>query len=942
MAEGTKLADAYVQIIPVSEGITERIRQLFGDLPEEGEKTGKETGRSLADNIKRAVAAAGLTTAVGKIIKSSFSEGAALEQSLGGVETLFKKHADTVKKNAQEAYRTAGLSANEYMENVTSFSASLLSSLSGDTKQAAKVADMAMIDMSDNANKFGTDMQSIQNAYQGFAKQNYTMLDNLKLGYGGTKEEMERLLADAEKLSGHKYDISSLSDVYNAIHDIQGELDITGTTAKEASTTFSGSFGSMKAAAKNFLGVMTAGGDAGKAFGALTDTVGTFFGNVKRMFETAGEQADSLYYSFTEKMGMSAQAADALKQVLDTLAVSAAAFVAVSKFAGINKEFMTMNVHAAALAIKEKLVNIELEKQTLLAVKSAAAIGAAYLAGQGLAYLITEVWDPLKVNETAESFEYLSAEVYGIRERADKLCDSIGKLHDEMSGNISDAKKQADSFKTLKDRLFELNSLENKSTAEKAEMQNIVSQLNDDIKGLNLSLDSQTGSLKNNKDIVEKMVDAYAQMDTGAQVQDSLAEATRNAEEAEKAYAEAVKRRNEAKAEGIDINSDEMVALNLSVAELGEASRTAAEDLETVRAAISDAKTAQAEFAEGFGDASQYIANMSDDTLTSIQEVCEKYQTAYEAEHDLVFDQMDLLDEFVGKSDVTKETLIANLDDNINGFTEWENDLGKLKKKVADGIISQDFYNNLEEMGPKGAGYAKAFVDMSDEELHKYSVKSKGIFDEMNDYVDRSMGKMLDDSAQLLDDLIDLPENNGDDMRIAYQMLGDYAAEGYAEGIKNGSSRINDTVRQMIQDAIDTAREAQDSHSPSRIFKTLGGYAGEGYALGITAESAAAAQASADMVRSAISSANSANRGIEVSSVIQRSAVRSSVPDSGGDAVRYAVLSALAEYFSLDSTDRTAKQPVNINLTIGSRVLSKTVIEDINQLTKLNGKSPLI
>ena len=188
----------------------------------------------------------GLTTA-------SVNSYADLEQNIGGIETLFKGSADKVIKNAENAYKTAGMSANQYMETVTGFSASLLQSLGGDTEKAADSANMALIDMADNANKMGTSMESIQYAYQGFAKQNYTMLDNLKLGYGGTKEEMERLLADAQKITGVKYDISNLNDVFNAIHVIQGELGITGTTAQEAATTITGSIGSTKAAFDNFL-----------------------------------------------------------------------------------------------------------------------------------------------------------------------------------------------------------------------------------------------------------------------------------------------------------------------------------------------------------------------------------------------------------------------------------------------------------------------------------------------------------------------------------------------------------------------------------------------------------------------------------------------------------------------------------------------------------------
>lgn len=193
------------------------------------------------------------TVAIGGLVKSSTEAYASYEQLVGGVDTLFKDSSKKVQQYAADAYKTTGMSGNAYMETVTSFSASLLQSLGGDTDKAADVANQAMIDMSDNANKMGTDMQSIQNAYQGFAKQNYTMLDNLKLGYGGTKEEMQRLLADAEKLSGVHYDISNFSDVTQAIHEIQNSLDITGTTAKESSTTIEGSANSMKSAWNNLL-----------------------------------------------------------------------------------------------------------------------------------------------------------------------------------------------------------------------------------------------------------------------------------------------------------------------------------------------------------------------------------------------------------------------------------------------------------------------------------------------------------------------------------------------------------------------------------------------------------------------------------------------------------------------------------------------------------------
>ena len=288
----TELGKAYVQIIPSAKGISGMIqKEMGGEVASAGVSAGESLGSKMMGAVSGVIAAAG----IGKAIGASINEGAALQQSLGGIETLFKGSADKVKGFANEAYKTTGLSANAYMENVTGFSASLLQSLGGDTDKAAETANMAMIDMSDNANKMGTSMESIQLAYQGFAKQNYTMLDNLKLGYGGTKQEMQRLLADAEKLTGVKYDINNLSDVYSAIHAIQENLDITGTTAREAATTFTGSFESMKAAAQNVLGKLSLGEDIQPALQALMETTSTFlFGNLIPMIGNILKQIPNL------------------------------------------------------------------------------------------------------------------------------------------------------------------------------------------------------------------------------------------------------------------------------------------------------------------------------------------------------------------------------------------------------------------------------------------------------------------------------------------------------------------------------------------------------------------------------------------------------------------------------------------------------------------------
>ncbi len=267
------VAKAYVQVIPSAEGIKGKLSNVFNsEMPSAGESAGGIFGSNLVGKIKGLIAAAG----IGKILSDSLQAGADLQQSIGGIETLFKDSASTVIANAEKAYKTAGMSANEYMETVTSFSASLLQSLGGDTAAAASAADVALQDMADNANKMGTSMESIQNAYQGFAKQNYTMLDNLKLGYGGTKTEMERLLADAQKLTGIEYNIDNLSDVYSAIHVIQNEMGITGATANEAATTFSGSLASMKASFSDLLANLSTGRDIGPSLTALGETVFVF------------------------------------------------------------------------------------------------------------------------------------------------------------------------------------------------------------------------------------------------------------------------------------------------------------------------------------------------------------------------------------------------------------------------------------------------------------------------------------------------------------------------------------------------------------------------------------------------------------------------------------------------------------------------------------------
>lgn len=271
------IATAYVQIMPSTKGVGAELSKAMGSESDSaGKSAGEKTGKSMVSSIKRVIAAAGIGAAVVGTLKSALSEGGKLQQSyLGGVDTLYEGAADSVRKYADAAAK-AGISANSYSEQAVSFGASLKKAFNGDVVKAAEAANTAIMDMADNSAKMGTDIGSIQMAYQGFAKSNYTMLDNLKLGYGGTKTEMERLLKDATALTGVKYDINNLGDVYSAIHAIQGNLNLTGVAAEEASSTFSGSFGAMAAAAQNFLGHLALGQGVGPALNDLLSATNTF------------------------------------------------------------------------------------------------------------------------------------------------------------------------------------------------------------------------------------------------------------------------------------------------------------------------------------------------------------------------------------------------------------------------------------------------------------------------------------------------------------------------------------------------------------------------------------------------------------------------------------------------------------------------------------------
>lgn len=323
------VGSAYVTLMPSMRGFANDIKAQFGQAGNEGGKSfgsglttgilgGSGAAKSALSSIGGAAVAAGklavaglgaVTGAVTAVGGAALNAYADYEQLSGGVETLFGSSASTLKGYADEAYRTAGMSANQYMTQATSFAASLVQSVGGDTAKAAEYANMAMIDMSDNVNKMGSDMQSVQDAYQGFAKQNFTMLDNLKLGYGGTKEEMQRLIADANKLRAEQgktadLTIDSYADIVEAIHTVQEEMGITGTTAKEASTTISGSIGMAKAAWTNFLtGLGRDDVDFSQLTNQLLESIGAVAKNVAPRVAIIGKSIIQAFPSVLSGLG---------------------------------------------------------------------------------------------------------------------------------------------------------------------------------------------------------------------------------------------------------------------------------------------------------------------------------------------------------------------------------------------------------------------------------------------------------------------------------------------------------------------------------------------------------------------------------------------------------------------------------------------------------------
>lgn len=481
------IGQAYVEILPSAEKFGSTLKSDLGGSTEEA---GKEAGSKFASGLKTGLKAAGAAltaaatgvTALAKEVVGAYGE---YEQLVGGVQKLFgEMDYQAVIDNASQAFKTAGMSANDYMETVTSFSASLISSLGGDTTKAVEYADRAIRDMSDNANTFGTDMQSIQNAYQGFAKQNYTMLDNLKLGYGGTKTEMERLITDAEKLDSTfqaARDTNgnltlSYSDIIDAIHIVQENMNITGTTAKEAASTIEGSISTMKGAWENLI---TGMGDSGADIDKLTQ-------DFVNSFETVIENIEPVIKNF------SAALPEVLSAVLDAAA-------------DVLPDLIVDLLPAAIEGLIQLAAGLVTHIPQILA-------GVAEGLIDGISQVITgeKIFD--KIFGPSETYSQYSGMLDDLGTAVDRLVSSVKNSTEEYDNSTTSALANADSARYLRDRLNELIEKEDKTATDKALIRDLVSELNGLVPGLALAYDEVTNSLNlTNKEMDRYIDNAYLQ-----------------------------------------------------------------------------------------------------------------------------------------------------------------------------------------------------------------------------------------------------------------------------------------------------------------------------------------------------------------------------------------------------------------------------------------------
>lgn len=766
-------------------------------------------------------AGAALATASTALATASVKAYAQTEQLVGGIETLYKQSADTVIENANRAFETAGMSANEYMETATGFAASLVQSLGGDTVKAADMADMAITDMADNANKMGTTITSIQYAYQGFAKQNYTMLDNLKLGYGGTKNEMERLLADASKLAGVEFKLGNYADMVQAIHVIQTELGITGTTAKEAAETISGSFSSAQGALENLIaGLANPDADLGRLVDDVEDTVETFLDNlvpaIEQTFESIREVFPELANEFTYLFRTLMP--DALEDLLPIIGTVASAFLAYSAVTGvINKVTAALNgmtIAQAALNAVQNLNPIGLAVAGVVALTGAVVAATSALHKKSAEYekLNTSVQNTVKAHE-----------------------DAVEEIETETQDTLS-----------LVGALERLADRTNKTAAEKQAMSQIVEQLNEEIPDLNLSYDELNDHLSMTAEQIRAVAEAQAEQEMYNENVEYLVDLYKQQAEAEQQIVELqgemVRRQEELAEAGANYQYDgEYMRMAEELGALNDVYMTVQGQIDATSSAMEGMADTSTETTAVIQDGTQQFVGSISESLDNVRSTI---TSTFQDVNGTVQSSMGLFQEMSVEVDGTVQDLISSLDSQLAYMDEYS---ANLKKAVALGV-DEGLIAKLSDGSVESAEILAQIVSGSESEIKELNEKFRQVEEGKTDFVE-TLTSMQFDFKNIMDEIIGEAKEGVDGMSLgpeAAQAARD-TINGFINEIEGSYSSIASAMRGAASVAMSEFNAALDIHSPSHESMKSARYFTEGFTLGMEDSS----QSMYDAVRAA-------------------------------------------------------------------------------------------
>lgn len=809
-------------------------------------------GSAVSTAVKASAAAVGAASAgVAALGTACINAYADYEQLVGGVETLFKDSADTIQTYADNAYKTAGLSANEYMETVTSFSASLLQSLDGDTEKAAAAADLAITDMADNANKMGTAMESIQNAYQGFAKQNYTMLDNLKLGYGGTKEEMQRLLADAEKLSGVKYDLSSYADIVEAIHVIQTEMGITGTTAKEASTTIQGSVASMKAAWANLMV-------------GMADDTQNFDMLLSNFIESIGTVADNLL----PRIGV---VIEGMGKLVAGLAPEIA-----SALPTLTNELLPNLVELGVQSISALVQGIQENGDSL----AAGALSIVGTLAEGIAELLPMVADTAASlvvsladglteslpNIIPVAIETISTLVENLTENANTIIDAGIQIILALGEGLIAALPQL--IETIPQIVINIANVINDNAPRLIKTAlYLIGQL---AIGLIKAIPTLIANIPQIIHAIVEAFMAFQWLNLGKHLIEGVANGVKKAGESMATAAKNTFSKFKSKLAGVEVASelknigkhiiDGIVGgIKNSLSKIaniaGKIKDTLLSKLKGLFKIASPSKLMKEEvgayigegIAVGIEESGQMAVDAAEDVADKIADTLTQKRDSLQSK---LADYGELFERV--KTEDGKELFqLGNLKDDIKQLEKYGDALDKLKEKgISDSLMSE-----IAGMGVGDAlDYMNKLLSMSDTKLDEYvslfeqkqqmaqaaASRFYGIGAEVSESMQAVSAEGVSEGiaeqqplvAEQAKQLTETAKEEIAGYQTDFKAVGESLMEGVAKGVRDGQSGVVNAVAKALQAAVRAAKKEMDINSPSRVMAKIGDYMAQGVGVG--------------------------------------------------------------------------------------------------------------